>query len=52
MSNINHIGLSVKYHADDPLYANDLSFMTDDDWKKLKESQEEKYKKNLTLPTE
>ena len=27
----------ITYHPDDPIYANDLSFMTDEDWIKYNE---------------
>ena len=32
----------ITYPKDDPMYANDLSFMTDEDWTKLNEARKTK----------
>ena len=44
--------MSLSYHKDDPKYSNDLSFMTEEDWKRYEEQRKEKERIRLTLPTE
>ena len=44
---MNHIGLPIKYDKNDPKFSNDLSFMSEEDWKQYDQRRKEKETKAL-----
>ena len=41
----NYVGMPIIFDKDDPTYANDLSFMTDEDWAELAKAWNEQLKR-------